>query len=153
LGRPFIDLDDEIRADQGMSISEIVKKHGWNYFRQVEQRICSYFAGRTASPGHRYYKTPLVIATGGGVVLDSKNMESFAKHSVNVFLFADPHTLADRVMRGEDRPPLMGKDAVEEIAKLWQMRRPLYLKFADRVWDNTSGNVITLELEKIFKGH
>ena len=37
LNRKFVDLDTEIEEEQGMKIDEMVKEHGWGYFRNVEQ--------------------------------------------------------------------------------------------------------------------
>jgi len=58
LGRKFVDLDSEIEKAEGMSVAEIVKRKGWDYFRKAESKICSRFANTKN----------LVIATGGGVI-------------------------------------------------------------------------------------
>ncbi len=62
LGRPFLDADSELMKEQDLNISEIVRKQGWNVFREIEsdiiKRVC-------AIDDH-------VVATGGGAVLNDK---------------------------------------------------------------------------------
>jgi len=147
LNRPFVDLDKEIEKDQEMTVAEIVERKGWEYFRKVEQKICSVFA--PLSSGKSF--VPSVIATGGGVVLNPDNMEVFKKNAVNVFIFADLSVLAERLKKKKgSRPSLTGRDSEIELMEVWQKRRPLYLKYADVVWDNTSGETIKENLNFIF---
>jgi len=139
LGRKFVDLDSEIEKAEGMTVSEVVKRNGWAYFRKVEQNICS-----------QYTKTKnLVISTGGGVVLNPNNMKVLKKNGVNVFIFADPDVLAERLKKSANRPALKSDDPISELPTIWNERRGLYLKYADFVWDNTGGNV-EKNLGKIF---
>jgi len=147
LGRKFIDLDLEIEKAEKMKISEIVKLKGWGYFREAEQKICSAFAKASSDKSF----VPSVIATGGGMVLDSKNMKAFQQHSVVVFIYADPHVLLDRIKKTPlARPSLTGKKIEHEIHELWEHRRPLYLKYADYVWDDTSGLILGRHYREIF---
>jgi 3-phosphoshikimate 1-carboxyvinyltransferase len=129
LGRQFIDLDHEIERAEGMKIEEMVKLKGWPYFRKIEQKICSKFSKAKN----------LVVASGGGVVLNPKNMKALKKNSVNVFIFVDPHVLSCRIAEDQGRPSLTGEALENEIFTVWEERRHLYLKYADFVWDNTSG--------------
>lgn len=128
LGRKFVDLDQEIERTEELKIEKIVALKGWPYFRKVEQKICSDFSSQKN----------LVIAAGGGVVLDPKNMRALKKNSVNIFLFADPGILCERIAKDQGRPSLIGKKLEDEIHEVWEKRRDLYLKYADYVWDNTS---------------
>ncbi len=131
LGRKFVDLDDEIEKQEKMKIEKIVKLKGWPYFRKVEQKMCSEFAGAKS----------LIIATGGGVVLSPKNMKALKKNSVNVFVFAGLGILAKRIKNDQKRPSLTGEALENEIHVVWQERRDLYLKYADYVWDDTTGQI------------
>lgn len=131
LGRKFVDLDREIEKVEKMNIEKIVALKGWPYFRNVEQKMCSEYSGQ------KY----LVISSGGGVVLDKKNMNALKKNSVNIFLFADPGILCERISKDQGRPSLTGKKLEDETDEIWQKRRDLYLKYADFVWDNTGGNL------------
>ncbi len=140
LGRKFVDLDLEVERYAKMEISHIIKKHNWELFRKIEQKICSLYS---ESKG-------LIIATGGGVVLDPKNMKNLMNNGVNVCIFADPTVLIERMKKQSNRPALKGKDPLAELRGIWQERRDLYLKYADYVWDNTSGNVIKEGVKDIF---
>lgn len=132
LKRKFVDLDVEIERAEKMKIEEIVKRKGWPYFRKVEQKICSEFEGTRN----------LVIAAGGGVILSPKNMKALKKNSVNIFIFADPDVLCARIAKDQGRPSLTGKKLADEIHDIWRERRHLYFRYADFVWDDTSGNTL-----------
>jgi len=141
LKRKFIDLDMEIERHKKMKINDIVKLYGWPYFRKLEQNTCSQFSSRKN----------LVIATGGGVILDEKNMKNLKKNGVNIFIFADPSVIAERIKhQSKNRPTLTGKGSAQEVKNIWKERRDLYLKYADIVWDNTSGEVLQKNLSQIF---
>ncbi len=144
LHRPFADLDAEIETLEEMTIPEIVKKHGWDYFRKAETLACKAIT--------KYVKEPLVIATGGGVVLSAKNMKNLKKNGINVFIFADPHVIAERIKKkAATRPSLTGKPPAGEIHEVWRERRGLYLQYADYVWDNTGGKVLQENLKNILQ--
>ena len=93
----------------------------------------------------------LVIATGGGVVLSKENMKNLKKNGVVLFIFTDPNVLFERLGKNSGtRPNLTGKQSDKEAFDIWKERRDLYLKYADYVWDNTSGKVVGEELDMIF---
>ena len=141
LNRPFIDLDLEVERYAKMEIKTIVKKHNWELFRKIEQKICSRFKDTKN----------LVIATGGGIVLEPKNMKVLKKNGINIFLFGEPEVLIERMKKQSNRPALKGKDPLAELRDVWLERRDLYLKYADYVWDNTSGKVLERNLKNILQ--
>lgn len=142
LGRDFIDMDEAIEKREGMKIKEIVDRYGWDYFRKVEQKNCSTLGAMKRA----------VIAAGGGVILDEKGMLALRKNSLVVFLFVSPSVLPGRLSSGgENRPSVTGKPLLDEIPELWKERRDLYLRYADIVWDDTSGKVLEERLEDIFE--
>lgn len=141
LKRKFVDLDIEIEKRENMKIKDIVKAYGWPRFRDIEQKMCSLFANQKN----------LVIATGGGVVLSEKNMKNLKKNAVNIFIFTDPSAIVERLKKeSKNRPALTGGGSDKEVQKIWEERRNLYLKYADIVWDNTSGKIVEKKLAKIF---
>lgn len=149
LGRSFIDLDEEIVRDQCLSITDIVARHGWDYFRQVESEMCRPAHESPRSIFARHIGA-LVIATGGGVILREENMRGLLRDGVNVFIFADPHTLANRIRHDTDRPALTaGANIEDEIQSVWEQRRDLYLRYANVVWDNTDGQTVERSLTAI----
>jgi len=129
LNRDFMDTDALIEANEGCSIEEIISKKGWNYFRELEKQIV-----REVSE-----KTNLVIATGGGVVLDDENVINLRKNGWVVWLNAEAEVLKDRMgndqRSGNIRPSLTGKDPLEEIREVLDLRMPLYEKAGDFIAD------------------
>lgn len=140
LGRKFVDIDEMIERSEGLMVAEIVKQKGWEIFRKTEQKICS-----------KYYESKqLVISTGGGAILNPANMKALKKNGVNVFIFADPTVLSQRILKQGNRPSLTGSKPEDEVGDVWLARRDLYLKYADYVWDNTSGKIVEKGIERVF---
>src|SRR5204862_2988525 len=103
-------------AHAGMSVDEIFRAAGESHFRELERTAVADVA---ASP------EPLVIACGGGVVLDPENRRALRASGVVVWLRADTATLASRVGDGATRPLLRG-DAPGALDRLARMREPAY---------------------------
>ncbi|MBR9980636.1 MAG: shikimate kinase, partial [Desulfatitalea sp.] len=120
LDRPFVDTDDAIVADSGQTISEMVAQHGWADFRARECKQIESLARRAG----------LVIATGGGVVLDPDNVAAMRVDGTVVWLRCRPETIARR-MRADTRsdamrPSLTGGPLHDEIETTLAVREPLY---------------------------
>ena len=116
LGRPFVDLDDLIVQRAGKAIPEIFAQDGEPAFRALEAAIC----GEMAAPAG------LVIATGGGAVVNPANREALAAGGTVICLEADLETILQRVGRGDDRPMLAGPDRVARIRELLAARAEAY---------------------------
>ncbi len=120
LGRPFLDTDAEVVRESGMSISDMVDRFGWGYFRDRERRIL-----QRMCKGNDH-----VIATGGGIILNPRNVADMAAAGRVVWLRARPATIAERMGRDSrtesQRPSLTGKTPVEEIEETLTERLPLY---------------------------
>jgi shikimate kinase len=101
LGRPVVDTDDELRRWTGRSIPELFAQHGEAGFRRLERQVVAELA-----------KVPdLVIALGGGVVLDDDNVASLLLTSVIVHLDVPVAELEARLRASggsADRPLLVG---------------------------------------------
>ena len=125
LGRPFLDADSELVKEQNLNISEIVRKQGWDAFREIEsdiiKRVC-------ALDDH-------VVATGGGAVLNDKNVKLMKRSGKLVWLKATPETIKKRILQDKNtkdfRPPLTSKGSVEEIHETLLNRNPFYEKAMD----------------------
>ena len=124
-GRTFIDTDKMIEEKAGSSIEEIVKMSGWDYFRGLEKEAVKEVSDMDN----------LVIATGGGVVINEDNVTSLKKNGFTVWLKADINTLKERVEReelsGNIRPSLTGLGILDEIETVLASRTPLYKKAGD----------------------
>ena len=92
LGRSFVDLDDLIMTHAAMSIEEIWRERGEERFRELEREVV---ADVCASP------VPLVIACGGGTVVDADNRRRLREAGVVVWLRAPTAVLAARRQRRE----------------------------------------------------
>ncbi len=97
LGRAFVDTDDEIVTRAAMPFDEIWKTGGEARFRELEREVV---ADVCAAPD------PLVIASGGGAIVDPDNRRRFRAAGVVVWLHASTAVLAARVGDGATRPLL-----------------------------------------------
>jgi shikimate kinase len=116
LERPFVDTDDLVTAQGGMSVDEIFAARGEPEFRAIERTV---IADVCASPA------PLVVATGGGAVLDPENRRLLRRAGTVVWLRAPTATLALRVGDGATRP-LLRNDPAGALARMEMLREPAY---------------------------
>ena len=116
LGRPFVDLDDLIVQRAGKAIPEIFAQDGEPAFRALEAAICAEMAAPAG----------LVIATGGGAVVNPANREALAAGGTVICLEADLETILQRVGQGDDRPMLASPDRVARIRELLAARAEAY---------------------------
>lgn len=118
LGLRFLDMDDEIVARVGKPIPRIFAEDGEPAFRALEREVAREISRR---PG-------LVVATGGGVVLNPDNTRDFAREGLVVCLTASLTTILRRVSGDTNRPLLAGGDQEKQrkAAELLERRRPLY---------------------------
>jgi shikimate kinase len=133
LVRPFVDTDQLIEATTRMSVPEIFEHHGEEQFRTLERGAV---ADASASP------EPLVIACGGGAVLDPDNRRVLRSHGVVVWLQASPAVLGQRVGTGAQRPLLAGGPPPDStLERLSAQREPAYEAAAHLTVD-TEGRTI-----------
>jgi len=122
LGRTFVDTDDLLEEREQAAISDVVKSRGWDYFRKVEKDIIQEIAE----------KDHLVVAAGGGSVLDPENVMALKKNGLIVWLKADRQALRRRVAQDPrtvvQRPPLTEKGTLEELEEVMACRSPVYEK-------------------------
>lgn len=118
LGMHVIDIDEEIESSQGMSVSEIFRQHGEEYFRQLEHAA---IAGLPAQQG-------IIISTGGGAVLREDNIQALQACGIVFCLTASPETILRRTEGNNDRPLLQCEDRYERISEMLRKRQPFYEK-------------------------
>ena len=133
LGRPFVDTDDVVVATAHMSIDEIFATGGEPRFRELERTAV---ADSCASPA------PLVIACGGGAVLDPENRKLLRAAGVVVWLQATADELAVRVGDGTTRP-LLRNDPHGSLTRLARLREPAYEAAAHEIVDTTNLDIET----------
>ncbi|HEY0928208.1 shikimate kinase [Brevundimonas sp.] len=116
LGLPFADGDEEIESAAGMTVSDIFASMGEGEFRAGEARVM-----RRLLEGPR-----LVLATGGGAMLNAETRALLKARAVTVWMRADLEVIAQRVQRRDTRPLLRGKDPLETLRTLAEARYPVY---------------------------
>ncbi|MDA0578348.1 MAG: shikimate kinase [Verrucomicrobia bacterium] len=112
----FLDMDAVIEEREGIPISEIFTSLGEAHFRALERALTQELA---ESHG-------LVIATGGGIVLNPDNARDFSRKGLVVCLQALPETILARVAHETHRPLLANGDKLTTIRKLLAKRQALY---------------------------
>ena len=130
----FLDTDAEIEELTGLSIPEVFKKHGEKRFRSEELLLVQ----------HLPEKKHVVIATGGGMIVNPENRAVLEKSGCIISLYAPVDVILERVGSRSDRPLL--KRSLDEIEELWQKRQPVY-EDADYIVDTTNKTVEEVEEE------
>lgn len=120
LGYKNIELDDEVEKDQGMSITEIFRVKGEDYFRELETQILKLTSEQNKA----------VISCGGGIVLRDENIEFIKESGGAVLLTATPQTVYNRISHTEHRPVLKDKMTLQEIEKVMARREEKYKRAA-----------------------
>lgn len=142
IGWQFADLDQNIEAMTGVSVATIFEIEGEAGFRQREAQTLAKLAE----------EKNLVVATGGGVVLNPINRVLMLGSGMVVYLHAAPDLLYSRTKHDKGRPLLQVADPLERIKTLVEKRDPLYREVADVVIDSSIGlnntvNCITKEMK------
>jgi shikimate kinase/3-dehydroquinate synthase len=119
----FLDTDDEIIKQTGKPIAEIFRQDGEDKFRELEREMI----------GKACQQRQIVIAIGGGAIVNPQNYELLAKTGLIVCLEAKPETIYERLFREaayspetEVRPLLANDNPLERIRQLKASRQPYY---------------------------
>ena len=135
LEREFVDTDSEIEKKIGMSIADFFAKYGEAEFRKTESEIINEVSKKSAA----------VIATGGGVILDEKNVLALKRNGVIVYL----DRKIDNLIATDSRPL---SSNVDDLKKLYAKRKPLYEKYAEiTIDDNDDVATVVRRAEEALK--
>lgn len=134
LGKTFHDTDREIECRTGVKISLIFEIEGEAGFRAREAQVVDQLT----------QQSNVVLATGGGAVLDADNRKHLSHRGVVVYLHGQPKDLWHRTRHDKSRPLLQGTDPLEKLHSLYQQRDPLYRDIADIVVDTGRQSARTL---------
>lgn len=134
LGKEFFDSDAEIEKRTGVDVRFIFEKEGEPRFRDRERDV---IADLTSLEG-------VVVATGGGAVLDPSNRARLAATGTVVYLEASVDTQLQRTRPSRNRPLLMNADPRAVLERLMSIRRPLYEEIAHFRVDTTGRRVKTV---------
>ena len=108
----FIDLDKKIETTAGCSVADIFARHGEEEFRRLENQTL-----RDVIRSRR--KQRLVVATGGGAVIDPDNRDLMRSAGVRILLQVDAETATERLRGSEKRPLLAGNGSGEDPVPAW----------------------------------
>lgn len=124
LGRDVCDTDGAVEERAGRSVRRIFEDDGEPAFRMLESEV---LRDALAAP------VPLVIATGGGMVVAEGNRVMMRESGARVvWLCADPATLIERVGNAGHRP-LLDDDPAGTLQRMMRDREPLYREVADAI--------------------
>ncbi len=127
LGRTFYDSDHEIVERTGVPIPTIFEIEGEEGFRRREaQTIADLTSG-----------TDIVLATGGGVVINPDNRTRLRETGWVVYLNVPPAMLFERTRHDRNRPLLRVPDPLAKLEELHRQRDPLYREAAHLVVDGS----------------
>ena len=135
----FVDCDEEIRCRCGVSIPLIFEIEGEAGFRAREAQAIEDLTGLDG----------IVLATGGGAVLNEASRARLAARGTVIYLRARPEELYERVRHDRDRPLLATADPLEKLRRLYAERDPLYRSVADLVVDTGRQSVQVLARDLI----
>lgn len=131
LGKTFIDSDEEIQKRTGVTIPHIFDVEGESGFRQRESAVVF----------ELLHQNDIVLATGGGAVLDAGNCDMMKKNGTVVYLKSGVYDLWQRTRHDRNRPLLQTADPRAKLQELFEQRNPLYTGVADIVIHTGKQNV------------
>jgi shikimate kinase len=134
----FHDSDADIEAKTGVDISFIFEKEGEAGFRQREKESIDRLT-RLES---------IVLATGGGAVIDPDNRKALAERGAVVYLATSIDQQIERTRHGRHRPLLKDTDPEQKLRELMLRRAALYAEIAD-LTVSTDGRRVQLVAEEI----
>ena len=136
----FHDSDADIEAKTGVDIAFIFEKEGEAGFRLREKESIE-----------RLTRLPcIVLATGGGAVIDADNRRALTERGTVVYLETSIDQQLERTRHGRHRPLLNGTNPEEKLKELMLRRAALYAQIAD-LTVATDGRRVQLVAEEIYE--
>jgi shikimate kinase len=123
LSYTFKDSDQEIQRRTGVDIPTIFEFEGEEGFRARERQVIEDMVAEER----------IVLATGGGVILNAENRQNLASRGVVIYLHCTPEQQHARTSRDRSRPLLQTEDPLTRLRELMEERDPLYRQVADMV--------------------
>jgi shikimate kinase len=123
LGKVFVDSDEEIIKRTGVTVPHIFDVEGEAGFRLRETAAIRDLVGHDN----------MVLATGGGAVLEEQNRAMLQQNGIVIYLKASVHDLWQRTRHDRNRPLLQTGNPHAKLTELFQQRDPLYRQVSDIV--------------------
>lgn len=145
LGREFYDSDRVIEEHTGANIPLIFELEGEEGFRKREKSMLLELTE----------KQDIILATGGGAVLDPENREQLKKSGFVIYLKAPLSQLINRTSKDRNRPLLQTADPRKKMEEILSVRDPLYQEVADVIveTDNSPVRNVVKKLMTLVKKH
>ncbi|MEO6022758.1 MAG: shikimate kinase AroK [Burkholderiales bacterium] len=131
LGKQFIDSDHEIERRTGVKVHLIFELEGEAGFRAREVAIIEELT----------QQENIVLATGGGAILQAENREALHNRGTVIYLRANVEDLWRRTRHDKSRPLLQTENPRARLQQLLSQRDPLYRETAHLVVDTGEQNV------------
>ena len=141
----FHDTDAKIEDSTGVTIDWIFDIEGEAGFRKRETTILKEMVALNS----------IVLATGGGIVIEEENRELLASRGTVFYLHTPLNTQVERTARDKDRPLLKDKDPEKVLAELQKLRQSLYEEVSDHIIDteSKSGSEVANEIVRLVKNY
>ncbi|MDG2252428.1 MAG: shikimate kinase [Methylophilaceae bacterium] len=143
LGKSFIDSDHLIEERTGVRVPLIFEYEGEEGFRKRETKVLEELVTMKN----------IILATGGGIILEEINQKLLVKNGLVIYLKADYDLLASRLKSDLTRPLLQGVDIKDKLKNLLKERDPIYKSISDYVIETKKKRAtdIANEIEIIIK--
>ena len=141
----FHDTDTTIENNTGVSIDWIFDIEGEDGFRKRETTVLKNLVALNS----------IVLATGGGIIIEEQNRELLASRGTVFYLHTPLETQIERTAKDKDRPLLKDKDPRKVLKELQETRQNQYEEVADHIIDteNKSGSEVANEIVKLVKNY
>lgn len=116
LNMSFIDTDEYIEKNEGMTINEIFSSFGEKHFRKLEEKCAKELCTTSGT----------IIATGGGFVLNKSNIDNLRKNGVIVNLKTNEVVIRKRLDGARGTRPLLQNNELDTIMQRFEQRKPYY---------------------------
>ena len=125
MDRDFIDTDFLVTVKESLSIDDIFKKSGEEYFRNIEAEIIKQVSNLQSR----------VISTGGGIVLREANIGYLKSNGFIVYLKSDVGTIVTNLSNSKTIRPLLknSPNLYQSVYNLYQFRKELYQSYSDLI--------------------
>ena len=137
----FMDSDDEIESRTGVDIPFIFEKEGEAGFRKREAKVIDDLSKMDS----------VVLATGGGVVVEAKNRSNLGGRGLVVYLYTTVDQQLARTQKGRERPLLQNGDRKQILEGLMSERDALYREIADLIIETDGRKVRAVANEIVEK--
>ena len=137
----FIDTDEELEKEEGMTIAQIFEKKGEGYFRELESEFIKNFS-----------LSKCIISTGGGMPCHKDNMAKLKVLGTVLFINTPYDSIIERLKLNQDSRPLLKSslgNEKDELLSLFLKRQQIYKSSDSEVVGDNKPSFIVEEILKI----